>query len=85
MIFLVHLQMLGQIIDSGSQQCDLHLCRPGIAFVSLMVFYNLLFEFRSNTHHFTYLTRRTTTRCPAANRLSVPISLLFCFLIVELL
>ena len=34
MVLLVHLQMLGQLIDSGGQNGDLNLRRTGVAFMS---------------------------------------------------
>jgi len=46
-IFSVFLKVLGKMINPLGQQCNLHGCRPGIAFVQPKFSYCFVFRFHS--------------------------------------
>ena len=44
-VFFVHLEVLGELIDALREQCDLHLRRPAVVVVRFVITYDLFFYF----------------------------------------
>jgi hypothetical protein len=55
----MRLEMLGEMIDPGGQQCDLHLSRTGVTFMQLVLFNNLPLCVFRNRHTSRYLPSTT--------------------------
>ena len=51
-IFVVGFEMIGQSVDTVSQNCNLHFGRPGIVCFAGMFFNNFGFAYCSNRHVF---------------------------------